>query len=149
MDSTIQALGGILLRAIPTFILVFLLHIYLKRVFFGPLDGVLAKRREATEGAREAAESALRLASEKAAGYEAALNDARADIFRDQEETRKRWLADQARYVEESRVQAQELIARAKVEIAGDTEAARHELESVSGALATQLSQRVLAGRLN
>lgn len=149
MDSTIQALGGILLRAVPTFILVFLLHIYLKRMFFTPLERVLGKRREATEGAREAAGAALRIASEKAAGYEAALNDARAEIFGDREETRKRWLAEQAEHLEKSRVKAHELIAKAKAEIAAEAEAARRELGVASGALAGELSQRVLAGRVN
>ena len=103
MDSTIQALGGLLLRAVPTFILVFLLHFYLKWMFFNPLNKVLKERRNLTEGAREAADAALRAASEKTARYEAALNDARAEIHRTQEETRNVWLAEQTRQMDEAR----------------------------------------------
>src|ERR1700736_3159376 len=130
MDSTLKDLGGILLRAIPTLIFVLLLHAYLKRVFFGPLEDVLRRRREATEGAREAAAEALKHASEKAAGYEAALSEARAGIYRDQEEMRRRWLADQARLVEDGRVKAHQLIASAKAEIAAEIEIARNELRA-------------------
>ncbi len=53
MDAILNPLGGLLLRALPTFLLVLVLHFYLKRVFFAPLDKVLEARRQATEGARE------------------------------------------------------------------------------------------------
>ena len=78
MDETLRALGGILLRAIPTFVLVVLLHFYLKFIFFKPLQKVLRQRYEATQGARKLAESSLAKAAEKAAEYEAAL---RAALF--------------------------------------------------------------------
>ena len=149
MDSTLQALGGILLRAIPTLILVVLLHLYLKRMFFNPLDEVLGKRREATEGAREAAEAALRLASEKAAEYRAALDSARAGIYKDQEETRRRWLDEQSRQIEEARRSTHESIARAKEDIAAQVAAARVELVPASRELAGRISQALLAGRQN
>ena len=57
MDQTLHDLGRILLEAIPTLILLFILHLYLKWMFFKPLDAVLEKRREATEGAKAAAEA--------------------------------------------------------------------------------------------
>ncbi len=146
MDSTLQALGGILLRAVPTLLLVVLLHLYLKRMFFRPLEEVLRNRREATEGAREAAEAALRLASEKAAEYQAALDSARAGIYKDQEETRRRWLDEQARRIEEARHANQRSIAQAKEEIAAQIEAARLELVPASRELAGQITQVLLAG---
>ena len=49
----LHALGGILLRAVPTFLLIILLHFYLKSIFFKPLERVLEARSEATEGARD------------------------------------------------------------------------------------------------
>ena len=66
MDSTLHALGGILLRATPTFFLVFLLCFYLKKVFFKPLEKVLQERYDATEGARRLAEKSMERASAKA-----------------------------------------------------------------------------------
>ncbi len=62
----LHALGGILLRAVPTFLLVILLHFYLKSMFFKPLEKVLSERFQATEGARQAAEKSLAEAAEKA-----------------------------------------------------------------------------------
>ena len=55
MEATLHALSGILLRAIPTFLIVVFLHFYLKYMFFKPLGKVLQARYEATEGARLAA----------------------------------------------------------------------------------------------
>src|SRR5205085_2833862 len=51
MDAMLHALGGILLRAVPTFLLLIALTYYLKSVFFKPLEKVLHQRYEATEGA--------------------------------------------------------------------------------------------------
>ena len=73
-----HALSGILLRAIPTFLLVVFLHFYLKYMFFKPLDKVLHARYEATEGARLRAAESLEKAAAKTAEYEAAMRTARA-----------------------------------------------------------------------
>ena len=40
MEETLRALGEILLKAVPTFVLVFLLYLYLSRMFFRPLEEV-------------------------------------------------------------------------------------------------------------
>ena len=69
MDSILRDLGGILLRAVPTFLLVIFLHFYLKSVFFGPIQRILQKRYEATEGARKLADESLARAAQKTAEY--------------------------------------------------------------------------------
>jgi F-type H+-transporting ATPase subunit b len=91
MQETLQALGGILLKAIPTVILLIILHFYLKAMLFGPLDRIMQRRRELTEGARKIAEDSLAAAARKADEYEAKLRDARAVVYKQQEEIRKRW----------------------------------------------------------
>jgi F-type H+-transporting ATPase subunit b len=48
MDAILNALGGLLLKALPTFFLVLLLHFYLKLVFYRPLEKVLSARHQAT-----------------------------------------------------------------------------------------------------
>src|SRR5919107_6148748 len=96
MEATLNALGQILLQAIPTFVLVLLLHQYLKAVFFKPLTRVLAERSEATEGARKKAAESLERAAAKAAAYEESLRAARNEIYKEQEEVRRRWLEEQA-----------------------------------------------------
>ncbi len=55
MEATLAALGGILLKAIPTLLIVLLLHFYLKATFFKPLEKVLHERYNATEGSRKMA----------------------------------------------------------------------------------------------
>src|SRR6266446_5372445 len=103
MDETLRALGGILLRAIPTFLLVVLLHFYLKFIFFKPLQRVLGQRYEATEGARKMAESSLARAAEKAAEYEAALRAARGETYKELEQMRRQLQEERAAGVREAR----------------------------------------------
>ena len=92
MQEKLQALGGILLKAIPTVIFLIILHFYLKAVLFGPLDRILHKRRELTEGARKTAEDSLAAATRKADEYEAKLREARAAGYKKQEEIRNKCL---------------------------------------------------------
>lgn len=147
MEATLQALGALLVQAIPTIILVVLLHFYLKLVFFSPLARTLQKRREATEGARELAEASTKRAAEKSAQYEAALREARSAIYREQEEARRKWLDDQARQLEEARTHAHAAIRTAAGVIDAQSASARRDLESESSELAEQISRQVLEGR--
>jgi len=147
MEATLQALGALLVQAIPTIVLVILLHFYLKSVFFGPLARTLQKRREATEGARELAEGSMKRAAEKSAEYEAALQQARSAIYREQDEARRQWLDDQTRQVDEARTKAHEAIHGAAAAIGAEAASARRDLEGQSSELAEQIARRVLEGR--
>ena len=147
MEQTLQALGGILLKAIPTFVLVLLLHFYLKKMLFGPLDRVLKQRDEATTGARKAAEESFAKAEKRAAEYEAAIRDARAEVYREQETARKQLLAEQDARIQEARGGMDELVKNAKVRLAAETETARKSLEASAGMLADQIANQVLTGR--
>jgi F-type H+-transporting ATPase subunit b len=44
MDAILASLGELVLRAVPTLLLVVFLHFYLKFVFFAPLDKVLERQ---------------------------------------------------------------------------------------------------------
>jgi F-type H+-transporting ATPase subunit b len=147
MEATLNALGGILLNAIPTFLLIILLHFYLKAVFFKPLAKVLHEREEATAGARRRAEDSLAKAEEKARQYEELLRQARNEIYKEQEETRKKWQAEQAAQIAEATRRAKEMVASAKEQIAAETAAARLALEAESRTLAAQIAGKVLQGR--
>src|ERR1700749_4907910 len=96
MEQTLQALGGILIKAIPTAIALVFLHFFFRSMLFGPLRKVLKQREELTAGARLAAQNSLAAADRKAEEYENQLRDARAQVYKEQEETRRRWLADHA-----------------------------------------------------
>ena len=144
MQETLQALGGILQKASVTIVLLIILHFYLKSVLFGPLDRVMKKRRELTEGAREVAEASLAAANRKAEEYEAKLRDARAAVYKQQEEIRKRWLDEQAQQVTEARTRSEAAVKTAREAIAQDVAEARKSLQDSSAVVAEQIVATVL-----
>jgi F-type H+-transporting ATPase subunit b len=144
MEQTLQALGGILLKSTITVILLIILHFYLKAVLFRPLDRVMEQRRELTEGARKMAEESLAAAGRKADEYEAKLRDARAAVYKQQEEIRKGWLDEQAKQVAEARTRNETAVKAARDGIAQDAAAARKSLQDTSAAVADQIVAMVL-----
>jgi F-type H+-transporting ATPase subunit b len=147
MEQTLQALGGILIKAIPTAIALVFLHFFFRIMLFGPLRKILKQREELTAGTRRAAEASHAAADRKAAEYEAQFRDARAEVYREQEEIRRRWLADQAAQVAEARSSAEAAVADAKFAIASEAAAARQNLLETSAGLADQIAIAVLARR--
>jgi F-type H+-transporting ATPase subunit b len=147
MEQTLQALVEILKKAIPTALFLVFLHFFFRIMLFGPLRKVLKQREELTAGARRAAEASLAEADRKAAEYEAQFRDARAEVYKEQEETRRSWLADQATQVAQARTAAEATVATAKVDLAGEAAAARQNLGETSATLADQIATAVLARR--
>jgi F-type H+-transporting ATPase subunit b len=146
MDAMLQALGGILLKAVPTFLLVVLLHFYLKGVLFKPLQKVLRRRYEATEGARKLAAESLERAAAKTAEYQAAVRAARTKIYQAQEQSHKRLQEGELAELTEARRRAEEAVAKAKAEISSDVEAAKAGLARDSELLANQITESILRG---
>lgn len=144
MDETINALGGLLLKALPTFLLLILLHFYLKWAFFRPLEKVLGKRFALTEGARKLAESSLEAAARKAAEYEAALREARSEMHREQEAARRGWREEQTAATLEARGKAEALVAEGRAQLAADASRAREALKGESEALAARIASTIL-----
>jgi F-type H+-transporting ATPase subunit b len=147
MEETLRQLGGILLRAVPTFILVVLLHLYLKYIFFKPIERVLRQRYDATEGARKLAEESIARASQKAAEYEAALRAARADTYKEMEQLQRKLHDDRAASVKEARAQADAAVAHAKAALNAEVEALKKNLGSESDTLADRIASKILTGR--
>ena len=147
MDATLHDLGGILLKAIPTLFLLLVVHLYLKRMFFGPMRDVLAKRRDATEGAMKSAEMLLAKADEKAGAIEVSLRKAREAIYQEQEEARRQWISEQTAQLEEARRSSRDLIHQAKQQLDGETAAAKRDLTATTAALADQIAQSLLEGK--
>lgn len=147
MEQTLQALSGILVKAIPTVVLVLLLHFYLKAMLFGPLEKILKQREELTDGARKAASASLAEAERKTAEYEAKLRDARAEVYREQEETRRKWLDRQATQVAEARAAMEVSVREAKAQINAEAATARTTLEGTSSTLADEIATSVLSRR--
>ena len=148
MDATLHSLGEILLRAIPTFFLVIALFVYLKFMFFGPLEKVLKARYDATEGARKMAEESLRRADARTAEYEAAMRAARGEIYQEQEKLRRQLQQERAAAVEAARKKSEEQIVQAKAELAAEAAQARNTLAAESESLASQIADSVLRRRV-
>ena len=140
----LHALGGILLRAVPTFLLVILLHFYLKNIFFKPLEKVLGQRFEATEGARKLAEQSLQQAAAKAADYETRLRAAKAEMYQAQEQLHNKLQEREAAAVAEGRKTADAAVKLAKAQLGADVEAAKSSLAADSESLANQIAETIL-----
>jgi len=147
MDKTLQDLGSILLKAVPTLLLLIVVHFYLKFMFFKPLAAVLAKRREATEGARQAAEAAMAQSNSRAGEIEVALRKAREEIYQDQERHRKQLVEQQNQAIEKARQTSHGLVHDARQQVSAETEASKAELGAYAQTLAEQIAARLLPGR--
>jgi F-type H+-transporting ATPase subunit b len=147
MEQTLQALSGILLKAIPTSILLVILYFYLKAMLFGPLQKVLKQREELTAGARKAADESLATAERKAQDYEAKFRDARAEVYKEQEETRRIWMEDQAKQIEEGKARTGATVAAARKQLSDESAAGKQNLVETSAALADRIATMILARR--
>jgi F-type H+-transporting ATPase subunit b len=144
MDDTLRALGEILLRAVPTFLLVVLLHIYLKKIFFQPMEKVLHKRYEATGGARKLAEQSLARAAARTAEYEGALRAARAELYQAQEQLYRQLQESHAAQLLAARQSADEGVRGVKAQLARDMEEAKLGLSRDTDMLAGEIADSIL-----
>ena len=147
MEKTLQDLSGILLRALPTAFLLIVLHNFLKYMLFKPLQAILKQREQLTKGARKAADESLAAAERKAQDYEAKFRDARAVVYREQEETRKVWIGDQAKQVAEGQARTAATLAAARKTLERETASAKQSLVETSAGLADKIANAVLARR--
>jgi len=144
MESTLNSLGQLLLKAVPTIVLLVIVHFYLKWVFFRPMAGVLAKRREATQGQRESADALRAKAEEQTRSIEERLRQAREAIYQEQEEARRGWISEQEAHLDQARQHARELIHQSKQQLDAETVEARGKLEPYAGTLADQITSTLL-----
>jgi F-type H+-transporting ATPase subunit b len=146
MGDTLQHLGQILLNAVPTVILLLLLHFYLKYMFFKPMEKVLRQRYEATEGSREMADEALARAAARTAEYETALRAARSEVYQAQEVLHHELQEREAAQLTAARQSAEATVKQAREQLAGDVEKAKAELGRESEALAASITESILRG---
>jgi F-type H+-transporting ATPase subunit b len=147
MDTTLLALGGILLKAVPTFLLVILLNFYLKAMFFKPLEKVLRERYAATEGARKLAAESIARAAAKAAEYESAIRAARSEMYQAQEKIHQQLEERRAAEVADARHRSDAAVKQAKAQLDSDVEIAKRALAGDVEALSGQIADAILARR--
>jgi F-type H+-transporting ATPase subunit b len=144
MDETLRQLGGLLLGAVPTVILVALLYVLYTVIVHKPLRRVLDERRGKTEGAIEKSRADIAAADARTSEYEQRLREARATLFRAQEARRKAALEARAAALNEARAKAQAQVQAAKADIEKDREAAQSGLQDQVQTLAIEIMRRVL-----
>jgi F-type H+-transporting ATPase subunit b len=144
MDAMLHALGGIMLRAVPTFLLVILLHFYLKSIFFKPLQKVLRDRYDATEGARKHAEQSLAQADVKTEQFEKALWAAKGGVYQEQEKAFKALQEQHSAAVAQARAAAEAEIKAARKALAADVAEVKRTLDTESDGLADRIADSIL-----
>ena len=144
MDETLHQLGGLLLGAVPTVILLTLLYALYSAIVHRPLQRVLAERRSKTEGAVEKSRADIAAAEARTSEYEQRLREARAAVFRAQEARRQAALDARSKAVNEARGKAQAQVQAAKKDIEADRVAAQAGLQKDASALAEEIVRRVL-----
>jgi F-type H+-transporting ATPase subunit b len=144
MDEILGQLGGLLLGSVPTVIFMVLLYGLYTVIVHKPLVKVLAERHSRTEGAVEKAQADIAAAESRTAEYEQRLREARATLFKHQENKRQEALQTRATVVAQARAKAQAQVDKAKAEIEQDKLAAQATLKIESGRLASEIIRIVL-----
>ncbi|HLK33404.1 MAG TPA: ATP synthase F0 subunit B [Terriglobales bacterium] len=144
MDEILRQLGGYLLGAIPTIVLLLVVFVAYRALVHRPLGRVLAERHSRTEGAMERARTDISAAGAKAADYEQRLREARAALFKAQEGRRKKALEARAAAVQEARTRAQQQVQQARAAMEQDKVAAQAGLEVEAARLADDIIRAIL-----
>ena len=140
----VHQLGELFLQAVPTVLIVLVLYVILRALFFKPLLRVMAEREARTAGARKAAEAAQAAAAEKTKQYQEALRQERARVYAEQETARKKLLDERAALLKEARSKAGAEVAAGKERVAKELAAARRDVEASISQLAAEIARRVL-----
>jgi F-type H+-transporting ATPase subunit b len=144
MDATLKALAALLFQSIPTIVFFVFLAVYLKYIFFKPMEKLLEQRRKETEGVRDIAKQAFEEADRKTSEFDRAIQLARIEIAKENEVTRRRWLEEQAQIVADARADSAKHIERAKVRIAQEIDHAKSELDTSIDSLSTRIVETLV-----
>jgi len=144
MDEILQQLGGLLLGAVPTVVLLVLLFGVYTLLVHRPLIHVLSERRSKTEGAIEKARADIGAAEARTAEYEQKLREARTALFKTQESRRQQALQARAAVVAEARTRAQAQVSQARAALGEDKLTAQSGLQAESSRLAGEIIRTVL-----
>jgi F-type H+-transporting ATPase subunit b len=142
--AIVHQLGELFLGAVPTVLLILIFYFIMKSLFFKPLLAVMAERDARSIGAQKAAEAAQAAAAEKLQQYQAALKQARAKLYAEQEAARQTLLEERAVVLRDARAKSAVEVSRAKQRVAGELLAARRDVEAGTAQLASEIASRIL-----
>jgi len=144
MDEILRQLGGYLLGAIPTIVLLLMVFAAYRALVHRPLARVLAERHSRTEGAMERARADIAAAEAKAADYEQRLREARTALFKAQEARRKQALEARTAALAEARAHAHKQVTEAREAMEKDKVSAQDRLQLEAGRLADEIIRAIL-----
>jgi F-type H+-transporting ATPase subunit b len=140
----LHSLGQLFLGSVPTIIIVLLFYLFLRSVFFTPIQKAMAEREARIDGARAEAAAVEAEAKHEMESYHNALRQARAAIFTEQEAARREALENRAKLLKAMRVRAQEDVLAATKRIEAELEAARAQIEREVPTLASEIVRVIL-----
>jgi F-type H+-transporting ATPase subunit b len=140
----LHQLGDLFLQAVPTIVVVLIFYFFLRWAFFGPIQKAMAERASRIEGARAEAARLETEAKQELDTYNHALNNARREIYQEQEQARQGILDERARLLKAMRARTQEEVAASKRRIAEEVAAARRDAELQVPELASQIARAIL-----
>jgi F-type H+-transporting ATPase subunit b len=123
---------------------VLVLTFVVDRLLLKPVLGVIRRREEALESARELARRSATEAQAAAAEFERKTAAARAEMYREMDEMRRAALGRRAEIVAETRAEAEAQVADAITRLNAETAEARRTLEVDAQALGDAAAERIL-----
>jgi len=143
----LHSLGQLFLGSVPTIIIVLLFYLFLRSVFFTPIQRAMAEREARIDGARAEAAAVEAEAKHEMDSYHEALRQARATIFAEQEAVRRDALENRAKLLKAMRARAQEEVLAATKRVEAELEAARAQVEREAPTLAGDIARVILEKR--
>ena len=144
MEETLKQVGGLLLGAVPTVLLLLTVLAAYRVLVHEPLGRVLEERYKRSAGALEKARADVAAAEARTAEYEQRLRDARLAIYKAQEARRQKALEARAAAVTQARERGEALVRQAKATMEADLATAKGTLQAEISRLADQVIQSVL-----
>jgi F-type H+-transporting ATPase subunit b len=135
------------LSVVWVIVFVLLLVAIVNRLLFQPVLRVMHEREGAIASARELARASAAKAEHAAAEYEARTGAARAEVYREMDETRRAALDARTDILAQTRREAEAAVVAARERVQTDAEAARRALAAEADRLGGTIVERVLGRR--
>jgi F-type H+-transporting ATPase subunit b len=126
---------------------VLLLTVVLDRLLFKPLLRVMAERQRAITSARELAERSANEARLAVAEFDRKTSEARAELYKQMDETRRTALDERSAILSRTRAEAEAEIAAASARLQSEAEEARRRLSADAEVLGGAVAERILGRR--
>jgi len=128
---------------------VLLTTVALNSLLFKPLLRVMRQRDETIASARAVADKAAAEATRAAAEFDTKTAAARAEVYREMDETRRVAQNQRAELVAATRAETDVQLAEARSRLTAETDQARARLEADADALGTVIAERVLGRKIS